>query len=144
MNEQQSSPEDRSPAGAKVEEMVSIRGLIRQLANDFSALFSKEVALAKLEISESVNGAKKGAMSLLSGSMVLYAGVLFLLLSAVLGLSEVVEPWLAALIVGGVVTIVGFIVMQSGKSKLKASSFKPEHSVNTFRKDQNAVRGVIR
>ncbi len=141
---EQPRPEDRPHTEAKVEEILSIRGLIRQLANDFSALFSKEVALAKLEISESVNGAKKGAISLFSGSMVLYAGVLFLLLSAVLGLSEVVEPWAAALIVGGVVTIVGFIMVQSGKSKLKTSSFKPEHSVNSFRKDQSAVRGVIR
>ena len=143
MNEQSTS-EGRPRTGAKVEEMVSIRGLIRQLANDCSALFSKELALAKMEVSESINGAKKGAVSLFSGSMVLYAGVLFLLLSAVLGLSEVMDPWLAALIVGGLVTIVGLIMVQSGKSKLKASSFKPEHSVNTFHKDQDAVRGVIK
>lgn len=142
MNEQSTSEGRRT--GAKVEEMVSIRGLIRQLANDFSALFSKELALAKMEVSESISGAKKGAVSLFSGSMVLYAGVLFLLLAAVLGLSEVMDPWLAALIVGGLVTIVGLIMVQSGKSKLKSSSFKPEHSVNTFHKDQDAVRGVIK
>lgn len=143
MNEQPRY-EDRSRGDARVEEMISIRGLFRQLANDFSALFSKELALAKLEVSQSINGAKKGAMSLFSGGMVLYAGILFLLLSATLGLSEVMDPWLAALIVGGVVTVIGLIMVQAGKSKLKASSFKPEHSVNTFHKDQTAVRGVIR
>ena len=141
---EQSSSEGRPRPDAKIEQMVSIPALIRQLANDFSALFSKELALAKMEVSESIGSAKKGAVSLFSGGMVLYAGVLFLLLSAVFGLSEVMDPWLAALIVGGVVTIVGLIMVQSGKSKLKASSFKPEHSVNTFHKDQDAVRGVIK
>lgn len=122
----------------------SITSLIKELANDITSLFTKEVALAKAEIGHSINEAKAGAVSMVSGGSVLYAGFLFMLLSAVLGLSTVIDPWLASLIVGAVVALVGFIMVQSGKKKLESSSFKPQHTINSLNKDRNAVRGATR
>lgn len=122
----------------------SLASLMKELANDVTSLFTKEVALAKSEISHSVSEAKTGALGVLSGGAVLQAGFLFLLLAGVLGLSEVVEMWLAALIVGAAVTLIGFVMMQSGKKKLEASSFKPQHTINSLHKDQSAIKGVAR
>lgn len=122
----------------------SLTSLIKELANDVTAVFTKEVALAKSEVSHSVHEAKTGAVSLLTGGSVLYAGVLFLLLSAVLGLSKVVELWLAALIVGGVVTLIGLVMVQSGKKKLEPSSLKPRHTMNSLHKDREAAKGAVR
>jgi hypothetical protein len=122
----------------------SLTSLIKELANDVTAVFTKEVALAKSEVSHSVHEAKTGAVSMLTGGSVLYAGVLFLLLAAVLGLSKVVELWLAALIVGGVVTLIGLIMVQSGKKKLEPSALTPRHTMNSLHKDREAVKGAVR
>ncbi len=119
----------------------SVPGLIRQVINDSSALITKEAALVRSEIFQAVEGAKKGISSVATGGAVAYAGLLFLLLSAVLGLSLVVDMWLASLIVGGVVLVIGLLMLQAGKKKLDPHSFKPEHTANTFRKHGEAVRG---
>lgn len=122
---------------------ASLTGLVRQLANDVTALFTKELALAKVEVTHSIHEAKSGAVSMISGGSILYAGFLLLLLAAVLGLSQVMEMWAASLVVGGVVTVIGMIMVAAGKKKMEPSSFKPKHTIDSLEKDQNAVRRAI-
>lgn len=122
----------------------SVTTLFKELANDITSIFTKEVALAKSELTHSMHEAKNGTISVISGGSVLYAGFLFLLLAAVVGLANVIELWLAALIVGGVVAIIGFAMVQAGKKKLESSSFTPKHTVNSLHKDSAAVRGATR
>src|SRR5688572_4658585 len=69
----------------------SLAGLVRQLTSDITSLFTKELALAKVEVSHSIHDAKVGAVSLISGGSVLYAGFLFLLLAGVLALGQVMQ-----------------------------------------------------
>ncbi len=123
-------------------ESGSLPGMIRQLANDVTSLFTKELALAKSEVVHSVEEAKAGAISMVSGGAVLYAGILVLLAAAVLGLSNVVEPWLAALIVGGIVAIIGFVMVKAGQKKMEPAAFKPERTMESMEKDRQAVRGA--
>ena len=84
---------------------------------------------------------KAGAGSVATGGAVLLGGFIVLLMSAVYGLSNVVEPWLAALIVGAVVVVIGMIMVSSGKKKFQASSFKPERTIHSVNKDKEAVKG---
>lgn len=132
-----------SSSNTTAEDSSSVTGLFRQLAEDVTGLFTKEVALAKAELRHSIQETKSGAMALVSGGAVLYAGFLFLLLAAVIGLAEVVEAWLAALIVGGIVALVGFILVQSAKKKFTASNFTPEQTMQSLRKDRDTVRGAL-
>jgi len=59
--------------------------------------------------------------------------------AAVLGLSHVVADWLAALIVGGIVSIVGFVMINSGKNKFDPSSLKPERTQRALQQDKEMV-----
>ncbi|MFC3609228.1 phage holin family protein [Stutzerimonas tarimensis] len=119
----------------------SVGGLLRQLGREVPALFTKELALAKAEISDSLRATKAGVASVATGGAVLLGGFIILLLSAVYGLSNVVAPWLAALIVGAVVVVVGLVMVSAGKKKFEASSFKPDRTINSLNKDKEAVRG---
>lgn len=136
MNEQ---PRSRKRPGA--EEPSSV-GLVTQLTREMTSLFSKELALARSELSHSVRAAKAGVMGVASGGLVLFAGFLFLLLAAVLGLATIMQPWLAALIVGGTVTVIGFTMVQSSKHKLEPSSFKPTRTANALHRDRDAMKGA--
>lgn len=122
---------------------ASLTGLVKQLANDITSLFTKELALAKVEISHSVDEAKTGLISLVTGGSVLFAGFLFILAAATLGLAQVVDLWLAALIVGGVVSLIGLVMVSAGKKKMHASSFKPQHALDSLDKDQRAIRRAV-
>ncbi|MHB0765033.1 phage holin family protein [Stutzerimonas sp. NM35] len=127
--------------GMRPENDSSVGGLLRQLTHEVPSLITKELALAKVELTESIRATKAGAASVASGGAVLLGGFIILLMSAVYGLSEVMAPWLAALIVGGVVVVIGLIMVSAGKKKFEASSFKPERTLHSMNKDKEAVRG---
>jgi xanthine/uracil permease len=70
----------------------------------------------------------------------MFAGLLVLLAAVVLLLGQTMETWLAALIVGAVVLMIGFVMLQSGKKKLDPSAFKPERTQDALRKDKDMVQ----
>ncbi len=118
----------------------SIADLLRRLLDDASTLIHKELALVKTEVSEALSEAKVAAISMATGGAVLFAGILVLLAAAVLGLAHVVADWMAALIVGGIVAIIGFVMIQGGKKKLEPSAFKPDRTQNALRRDKEMMQ----
>lgn len=125
----------------RTENDTSVGGLLRQLTHEVPSLITKELALAKAEITESLRATKAGAASVATGGAVLLGGYIMLLMSAVYGLSNIMEPWLAALIVGVVVVVIGMVMVSAGKKKFEASSFKPERTIHSMNKDKEAVKG---
>ena len=132
-------PATNAPSGG----LGSVAGLFRSLADDITRLFTQEVQLAKAEVSVAVRDLKAGVLSLAIGLGVLLAGIGFLLLSAVYGLSLVVEPWLAALIVGGVVSLVGIVLLLKAKKSLDPKAMMPERTIESLRRDQEMVKRSV-
>lgn len=122
---------------------ASVISLLRQLTHEVPALFSKELALAKAEMEKSLTTLKAGVAAVAGGAVVLLGGFIVLLMAAVYGLSTVLQPWLAALIVGGVVMVIGFIMVQAGKKQFEPSHFKPDRTLNAMDKDQQALRSKL-
>lgn len=118
----------------------STTGLIRHLATDLSHLLSKEIELAKSEVGESISEAKSAMGAIATGAAIALAGLFVLLMSAVLGLSNVLAPWLAALIVGAAALLVGFLMVSSAKKKMSASSMVPDRTVDSAKKDKETVK----
>ncbi|WP_263264249.1 phage holin family protein [Pseudomonas sp. RIT-PI-S] len=122
---------------------VSVISLLRQLTHEVPALFSKELALAKAEMENSVTTLKAGIAAVAGGAIVLLAGFIVLLMSAVYGLSTVLQPWAAALIVGGIVAVIGFVMIQAGKKQFDPAHFRPDRTLNAMDKDQQALRSKL-
>ena len=127
----------------EVRERESAIGLLRRLVDEFTVLFRKEIALAKAEVAQGFSQVKAGVISMASGGAVLFAGFLVLLAAAVLGLSNLMPDWLAALIVGAVVSIIGFVMINSGKNKLDPAVLKPERTQHALQKDKEMVERRI-
>ena len=123
-------------------DLESTPGLLRRLADDIGTLFAQEINLLKAETTRSIGDMKAAVISLAVGGAVAFLGLIFLLLAAVYGLSNVVEPWLAALIVGGVVTLIGIIMLATGRSKLEPSNMAPRRTAASLRKDTEMIKGV--
>jgi len=139
MNEQRKFETHYEPAHADTDH--SVGGLLRQLMREVPALFTKELALAKAELGESLRATKAGMASVATGGAVLLAGFIVLLFAGVYGLATMMPAWLAALIVGGIVVIIGLVMVSAGKKKFEASSFKPDRTLHSINKDKEAVRG---
>src|SRR5690606_29775247 len=136
-------PENIDIASREPRSDASVTMLIRHLADDVTSLFSRELKLAKTEISQNLQEVKTGLVSTATGAMVLYAGLLVLLSAAVIGLANVMDLWLAALVVGGLVTIVGFAMLGAGKSKMDKATLRPDHTIDSVKKTQHSAKGAI-
>ena len=77
------------PAASTDRGAESISELIRNLATDLSALFGREIALAKSEVRGSVSEVKTAVGAIATGAAMAIAGLVVLLMSAVYGLSNV-------------------------------------------------------
>ena len=119
----------------------SVGTLLKQLMREVPALLTNEIALAKSEMRENMQQTKAGMASVATGGAVLMGGFVMLLLAGVYALSNVVAPWLAALIVGAVATLIGFAMVQAGKKKLQSESLRPDRTIDSLRRDKDTIRG---
>lgn len=74
---------------------------------------------AKQEIKQEIAGLEKATRPLRVGFLCAIYGAGFVLLAAVYGLSMVLPQWLAALSVGVVLAIAAFLLVGTGKTRLK-------------------------
>ena len=121
----------------------SLPTLFADLTRDIVDLLRKEVALGRAELAQKVSHAQSGVSSVAIGAAIAMAGTVILLLAAVNGLAMVLPPdlapWLAPLIVGGVVVLIGYLMLKSGQSNLKAENLVPQRTLNSLRADGAVV-----
>ncbi len=120
---------------------ASVGSLLKELAHEVPSLLSKEIALAKSEARESLHATKEGVAAVSMGGAVAVSGFIVLLLAAVYALSNVLAPWLAALIVGGATLAGGLAMVEAGKKKFDAGSLKPDRTMDSLHKDKTALQG---
>jgi hypothetical protein len=117
-----------------------VSALLSDLACETGTLISQEFALFKAELQEKLGRFGGGIGALAAGGLIAFSGWLVLLAAAVLGLSHVVAPWLAALIVGVVVLAIGGGLLLFGRSRMKADTLVPGRTLNSLREDQAWIR----
>jgi hypothetical protein len=117
-----------------------VAALLADLADQVIRLFRQEVALFKAELMEKLGLIGQGAGAIAGGALIAFSGWLALVAAAVLGLSLVVEPWLAALIVGLVLLGIGGALVYFGKRRFDADSLAMRRTVASLREDETWVR----
>lgn len=121
----------------------SLRDLFTELMRDLTGLVRQEIALAKAEASEKLSELGIGVAALGIGALLAFAGLLVLLDALVLKLSDRMNPALAALIVGGIVLIIGLFLLIRGKNGLSASSLMPRRTTESLRRDADLLRDRV-
>ena len=121
-------------------ESQGVGSLLRQLGHDVPELVIKELALARGEITESLQQTKAGIASMVGGGAVLLSGLVVLLMAGVYALSNVVAPWLAALIVGAAVVLIGLAMVSAGRKRLEPRTMRPDRAMHQMHKDRMAMK----
>ena len=119
-------------------ETQSVATLLHRLIQEVSTLFRQELALAGAELTRTLGKALAAAAVAGAGGAVLFAGLLVLLAAAVLGLSHIMADWLAALIVGIVVSVVGIVAILAGTRTLP-ETLQPKRSARSLSKDKDVL-----
>ena len=125
-------------------ETRSIGELLRDLASDSASLVQQEFALARAEAEAKLHQMIMAAIELLVGALVAFAALIILLDAVVYSLTEAgLQRWLAALIVGGVVAVIGFLLVRKGQNDLAATRLAPERTAANLRKDLDLVKEQV-
>lgn len=127
-----SSPMSGDPV---VVESGSVTALLTRLMDDALALAKNEISLAKAEARGAVRDVKTSIAPFAIAAGVLLAGALTLVATAVLALAEVVEPWLAALIVSIVLLLAGWMLLKAGQRKWANIGEEFDRTQDSLRKD---------
>jgi hypothetical protein len=114
----------------------SLGELFSELAQETSTLVRQEVNLAKTEMSQKASTAGKHLGVLAAGGALAYAGLLAILAGIIALLNDVMPLWVAALLVGIVVAIVGYLLIRKGLDALKREDFAPRETLETLKEDQ--------
>jgi uncharacterized membrane protein YqjE len=130
------------PAQASADHQEPSTGeLVKRLSEQVSVLVRDELKLAQLEMTRKGKQAGIGAGMLGGSGLIALYGVACLLACAILGLSRVLEPWLAALIVGAALLLVSGVAALLGKARLKkAAPLVPAQATGSVKADVNEIR----
>ena len=118
----------------------SVVRLFSELMQETSSLVHNEVTLVRAEVSEKISQAQSGAVSLLIGAVLGIPALTVLLAAGVFGLARAMEPWQAALIVGGAAAIVALTFLIVGRNKLKAKHLAPRTTAASLREDRRVMQ----
>jgi hypothetical protein len=126
----------------------TLLGLFSDLWRETTTLVHEEAELAKAELSEKVSQVTTGAGEIAAGGAILFAGFIVLLFAAV-GALELMLPtehsiWLAPLIVGLVVMIIGYIALSRGKKQMQAESLAPRRTMESLKRDARLAKEHVK
>lgn len=125
-----------------------LSALFSELTNETVDLVRQEVALARAEMSKKISTAQTALTSVAIGAAILMAGLFIILLAVVnmvaMLLPPDLAPWLAPLLVGAVVALIGYGMLKGGSNKLQPSNLVPERTMNSFKRDKGLVEEKTR
>jgi uncharacterized membrane protein len=115
----------------------SIGELFGELSQDVALLVRQEAQLAKTEMQQKLSKVTTDLVSLATGGVVALVGGLALTAAVILLLIDPVgiEPWLAALLVGALLAIAGWVMLRRGLKDLKRTDPTPRRTVESIKAD---------
>jgi hypothetical protein len=119
--------------------------LVADATQDISSIVRSEMALAKAEIGADAKKAGAGAGMFVVAAVFAFLALILLLIAAAYGLVAAgLAPWLAFLIVAGVLLLVGLIVALLGKVSVGKVKGKPERTIKNAQETVAALRSASR
>jgi 4-amino-4-deoxy-L-arabinose transferase-like glycosyltransferase len=117
--------------------------LLRELAEGSSSLVRQEVSLARLELTELLQGITTGVSLIVAGAVMLLLGSLAFLTGLILlGGDQWLRDryWLAALIVFALAGGLALWFMSRGKALLSPRQLAPDQTVTTLKEDKEWLK----
>jgi uncharacterized membrane protein YqjE len=118
----------------------SIGEIVGGLASDVQELVRGEIALARAEFDEKLHRVILAAIWLLGGALLGFAGLVVGLEGIAALLALVLPVWVAAMIVGLVIIIVGAVFAKSGVAMLSLKELSPDRTAANVQRDAHMLK----
>jgi uncharacterized membrane protein len=122
----------------------SIKEIIEALKPQLQELVDKQVELARTELVPVARQAGIATGLLVVGAVFMLVFLIFISLTGVYVLHLFLSLWLSALIVSGVLLLIGGILAGSGANILRRLDPVPHRTIRTFQQNINWLKGQFR
>ena len=113
-------------------EQRSLGELFGELAQETGALVRNEVELAKVEMTAKAKVVGRDAAIVAAGGAIALLGAMALLAALILALGTGIPLWVAALLVGALVTATGSVLVVLGIRAFKGLELAPRETIKTL------------
>ena len=113
----------------------SIAAVLTDIVGNLQQIIRAEVRLAKVEVREEVGKARRGALFMAAGGLLLVLAIGAAMLSAIYALATVWPAWAAALAVAGTTALGGGLVLVTGMKQIRDVSLAPPRTVATVQEN---------
>lgn len=128
------NPVSDNPAPGNGQAGKSAGQLMKEISEDFSTLFRKEIELAKQELGQSFAAKAKGAAIIAIAGVLAFFALIFMLLAIRDGLDNLLWTWLADIVTAVILLAIGVIGALVAKKKL-ATPISTELTKKTIKED---------
>jgi VIT1/CCC1 family predicted Fe2+/Mn2+ transporter len=115
---------------------TSLGDLFSRLSEQAGVLIRQEIQLAQTEMTRKATKAGRNAAFIALGAVIALGAFFSVIAALILVLAQVMEAWLAALIVAVVLAIAAALLVQYGISKLKQIDPAPRRTIETMRENK--------
>jgi len=120
----------------------TLGALVHQLTTQLPELIRSEIRLAQAEVTQKGKAAGIGIGMFSVAGLLAFFALGSIIAAAIIALSNVVDAWLAALIVAAVLLVGAAIAGLVGKNKVaEAGPPKPELAIEGLKEDVETVKG---
>jgi uncharacterized membrane protein YqjE len=109
--------------------------IVGSVATRFGELVSKELQLAKVEMTDEVKRGAKASSMLVAGALLGYLALMMVSIAVALWLDEVMHPAIAFAIVAAVWAVVAAITIVAGRNRLRQVDPVPRQTIDTVKED---------
>jgi uncharacterized membrane protein YqjE len=122
----------------------SVGELVHALSQQTATLVRQEMRLAQVELQEKGKRVGLGAGMFGGAGLVALYGVGALIAAAIIGIGTLIEPWLAAVIVGVVLLAVAGILALTGKKQVdRGTPPLPEQAIESTKRDVDELKARV-
>jgi uncharacterized membrane protein YqjE len=121
----------------------SVGELVNQLSQQTSTLIRQELRLAQTELQEKGKRVGIGAGMFGGAGLVGLYGVGALVAAAIIGIGTLLEPWIAAVIVGVVLLAVAGVLALTGRKQVERGTPPlPEQAIESAKRDVDELKAA--
>jgi hypothetical protein len=122
----------------------SVKEIIDALRPQLEELVNKQVELARTELAPVGRQAGIAVGLLVTGAVIMFVFLIFLSLTGVYALSLYLPLWASALIVSGILLLIGGILAGTGANVLRRLDPTPYRTIRTLQQNVNWLKGQFR
>jgi len=119
----------------------ALHQLLRRLATDGRILLRQEVALARLELTESARLLARQSALVAAGIFLIAVGLVILVVFLILALGRILwgHYWLSTLLVGSALVIGGLLLLRRGRKGIQSGQLRPQRTIDSLKDAKQLV-----